>query len=74
MPPGDDAGEPAKLPWRKNLLSLFGIAYGATTIVYAADVAATAFVAGHVSQAGIIVEVYKILTIGAVALSKDMIR
>ena len=71
----DDAGEePARLPWRKNLLTLFGIAYAATTVVYGADVVATAFVAGHVSQAAIVIEVYKILTIGAVALAKDMIR
>lgn len=74
--PDEDPGEDGatRLPWRKNLLCLFGIAYFAVGGAYGADLAATAGIDGYVSQAELILEVMQILTIGAVALAKDMIR
>lgn len=68
------AAEPAKVPWRKNLLMLFGIGYLATACLYIGDLAALSRIEEYASHAGAIIEVFKILTIGAVALAKDMIR
>ena len=66
--------EPAKVPWRKNLLWLFGLAYTVTGALYACDVWAQGEIEGYVSQAAALIEVFKVLAIGTIAVAKDMIR
>ena len=65
---------PAKVPWRKNLLWLFGLAYVTTAALYGADIAAQHHIEGYVSQGALLVEAFKVLSIGTIAVAKDMIR
>ena len=66
--------EPEKVPWRKNLLWLFGLAYCVTATLYGADVIAQAHIPGYASLGAMIIEAFKILSIGTIAVAKDMIR
>lgn len=79
MEPGEDRGreaatEIASVPWRKNPLWLFGLAYVTTGGLYAGDVAAQGWIEGYVSQGAVLVEAFKVLSIGTIAVAKDMIR
>ncbi len=73
--PGQEtATEKPSVPWRKNLLWLFGLAYATTGGLYAGDVVAQGAIDGYVSQGAVLVEAFKVLSIGTIAVAKDMIR
>ena len=71
----DGEGPVAELvPWRKNVLMLFAIGYFACAALYGADVYATSAIDGYATQAAVIVEAVKLLTVGVIAVAKDLIR
>ena len=74
-PPPAAHPEADVVPWRKNVLALFGAAYAFCAVMYAADVWAVKYIAGtYESHAAVIVEAVKMLTIGVIAVAKDLIK
>lgn len=71
---GQVATEKPSVPWRKNLLWLFGLAYVTTGGLYAGDAIAQGQIEGYVSQGAVLVEAFKVLSIGTIAVAKDMIK
>lgn len=66
--------QPARVPWRKNLLWLFGLAYVTTGALYGADLVAQAEIDDYTSHGALLIEAFKVLSIGTIAVAKDMIR
>lgn len=71
-PTNPNGDTPAKLPWRKNILVLFAIAFGAGGALLLTDMVAAAIINNYATHFPTILEYFKIIGIGAVALAKDL--